>query len=887
MSTSSIDQSKLAIPRTGNAFDWHRGSLWKGAAKSTWSLRRSRAHDVSSSAVSFEAAGPSATDGENNNGNDNTGSTEESAANGRSFYDDFTTVDWVHDTVVEAHRKKALKDLPGLRGRIVRAYDAGQGWLLITTVALAFSVLVYAIDKSEEVLYDLHHGHCSENWLTSRQDCPSGKWITWSNLFLPPRPQDDEDGSPRPLDLPFYVLFTVVLALAAAKITLFTKTENPLAPNSAASEKTAPSTVPVADEIEIEADESTALLGNKYARDSAGRNRYVLDRKAAFTEKSDSTRKPIYTAYGSGVAEVKTILSGFIIRRYLGTRTLLFKSVALVLSISSGLCLGKEGPFVHLAACVGNVACRLFPKFSQNDMKRRQVLSAAASAGVALAFGSPLGGVLFSLEEVSYYFLPHQLFRIFFCSMISGLFLKFLNPYGTGKIVLFEVSYPNDWQFWELGNFVFIGIVGGIYGALFCKFIVWWPKFFRSRKIIKEHPMFEVFLIAVLTGLITYSNPYTSKSVAELLLDLASPCTEEGKSMELCPLFPSQISVLIASLSWALAVKIVLTAITFGTKVPAGIYVPSMVIGALFGRIVGLTIQYVDHLNPELLRSFNVATSIVSGTYAMAGAGAFMAGVTRMNVTLAVIMFELTGSLDHVLPFSFAILVANWVANAFEPNSIYEQILKTNNLPYLDNRRTIPTDATLADIITPSAPSDIIDLTLSNNVSASRLRAMLSTFQRRREFDGSIPLVKGTRLVGVVFIPELEFALDQLEQEATEAGLQYPLECRFTLGGTVSTPSERGGSESGYLRHHSRTMSARSDATIDMEIQTTRAHGIDTELSGIVVKAPLTMDLAAPLPLVNMTFTKLGSRIVCGVDKGNFVGILHRKQFTEYCRTQR
>lgn len=58
-------------------------------------------------------------------------------------------------------------------------------------------------------------------------------------------------------------------------------------------------------------------------------------------------------ACGSGIPEIKTILSGFIIRGYLGKWTLLVKSVGLMLSVSAGLCLGKEGPMVHIASCIG------------------------------------------------------------------------------------------------------------------------------------------------------------------------------------------------------------------------------------------------------------------------------------------------------------------------------------------------------------------------------------------------------------------------------------------------------------------------------------------------------------------------------------------------------
>ncbi|TNN60035.1 H(+)/Cl(-) exchange transporter 5 [Liparis tanakae] len=100
------------------------------------------------------------------------------------------------------------------------------------------------------------------------------------------------------------------------------------------------------------------------------------------------------------VALIKTILSGFIIRGYLGKWTLIIKTITLVLAVSSGLSLGKEGPLVHVACCCANILCHLFTKYRKNEAKRREVLSAAAAVGVSVAFGAPIGGVLFSLEEV-------------------------------------------------------------------------------------------------------------------------------------------------------------------------------------------------------------------------------------------------------------------------------------------------------------------------------------------------------------------------------------------------------------------------------------------------------------------------------------------------------
>lgn len=109
--------------------------------------------------------------------------------------------------------------------------------------------------------------------------------------------------------------------------------------------------------------------------------------------------KKLYCAAGSGIPEVKTILSGFIIHGFLGIRTLVVKAVGLTLSVATGMNLGKEGPFVHIAACAANILTRLFPKFSHNEAKRRETLSSACSAGVAVAFGAPIGGVLYDVKS--------------------------------------------------------------------------------------------------------------------------------------------------------------------------------------------------------------------------------------------------------------------------------------------------------------------------------------------------------------------------------------------------------------------------------------------------------------------------------------------------------
>ena len=168
---------------------------------------------------------------------------------------------------------------------------------------------------------------------------------------------------------------------------------------------------------------------------------------------------------------MKTILGGFVIRNFLSLSTLVTKVISLILSVASGMALGKEGPLVHVACCVGEIIPSFFKKYAKNEAKKREMLSVASATGVSVAFGAPIGGVLFSLEEVSYYFPYKTMWRSFIAAMIGALSLQLVNPFRSGKLVLFQVSYNRNWNTFELPIFIFIGVVGGIYGAFFISMV--------------------------------------------------------------------------------------------------------------------------------------------------------------------------------------------------------------------------------------------------------------------------------------------------------------------------------------------------------------------------------------------------------------------------------
>lgn len=791
----------------------------------------------------------------------------------RTFYDDFTTIDWTRDAIKDSARRKALESLPGARGKLIRWGDNIQGWIITTIIAFAFALIAFVIDKLEGTLSGFRHGYCSSNWLVPEtQCCPKGEsfgqcknWVTWSEFFKSSTKTDN-----LLLNVGIYLAITMLFAFISVKLTLQTKTVNPLLGEEQYSKPQSGSDTPYSS-------------GSPRSKQKVDPNNSDETLPLLAASSPPKNARVMYTAYGSGVPEVRTILSGFVIRGYLGAKTLAYKSVALVFSVSSGMSLGKEGPFVHLATCVGNIACRLSRKYSENDMKRRQVLSAAASAGVALAFGSPLGGILFSLEEVSYYFLPDQLFRMFFCAVTSAMFLKFMNPYGTGKIVFFEVTYPvNDWRAWEVVIFAFIGVCGGVMGALFCKFHIWWGSTFRQWKPIKASPVLDVMWVAVVTAFVTFPNELLSKAPNEVLYRLASPCSADES--ELCPTDLSNIPSALATLAYAFVGKALLTCVTFGIKVPSGIYIPSMIVGALFGRMVGLVVQYVEHLYP----SITLSRMIIPGFYAMVGAGAVMAGVTRMTVTLAVILFELTSQLGHVIPFSIAILFSNWVANAIEPRSLYELIIQKQEFPFLDNRRILAFDSPLEDLVTILGKDEVLDVSSSPYVKLTHLRAMLSSLQARAQYDGCIPIVSGNMLRGLISAPELEFALDLIEQRSAQIGYTDPIVCKLPVTdedkeryqdlyrGAVDVESEGGFVQKMPVIRTEDYFAYEGAAEQDAIIAKI------TDLAPFIDRVPITMDIHSPLSLVQMVFTKLGTRVICVVKDGKFVGILHKKKFIDF-----
>lgn len=829
----------------------------------------------------------------------------------RVWYDQFTSTDWVHDSIADAFRVKALRRRRDWRGRLYAWFDGAEGWILAAIIGFLVACMAYYVDVTEVAIFDVKEGFCKTSWGSGRKSCcfleeegECAGWRSWSQIV---RPSGIES---RLVDFVFFTGWVVVLAVMACVLALQTKT-----------------VIPSALRLSTLDENLGADKPRSRGEGDEGDEGFPANRQ--FRNLPPDVPPPVvfYSAAGSGVAEVKVILSGFVLHGYLGLKTLIIKMLGIILAIASGLSIGKEGPFVHIATCIGNISCRLFEKYNHNDGKRREILSAAAASGVAVAFGAPIGGVLFALEEVSYYFSPKILFRTFFCCIAAALTLKFLNPYGTNKIVLFEVRYTNDWALFELVLFAIVGCLGGLLGAMFIKASKIWATTFRRIKIIKQHPMLEIVLVALITGCMSFWNRYTKLPVTELLFELASPCSLEAADTGLCP-GPENISKIIRVLGIAFVIKAFLTTITFGTKVPAGIYVPSMVVGGLMGRLIGHSIELfvVQHhhwpIFSSCLGSSPSGTCVVPGVYGLIAAGATMCGVTRLSITLAVILFELTGSLDYVLPFSVAILAAKWTADGLEPHSIYDLLLEMNSYPYLDSKVHPIFSSELGDITHRLRRDRIIDISHSPYVPATDLRAKLDLLHLAGELDSGLPILKKDILVGLIPGPDLEFALDKLEAREDDAlclmanqdrwdALRLPRSMSF-MQSSYHSYANAGANGSGHAAAAAAASAARSsahalpthphsDISEEEDPEADGEAGIrgsgwagagggrgeeadPTDFTPYVDPAPLALEVRSPMDMVYECFVKLGLRYICVVRDGKFVGLLHKKRFVKYCK---
>ncbi len=236
-------------------------------------------------------------------------------------------------------------------------------------------------------------------------------------------------------------------------------------------------------------------------------------------------RLPSFAA-GSGVPNLISYLDGFIANGFLSFKTCLVKCIALPLAVASGLSVGKEGPMIHIAAAIGDLIAKKL--HLRNQVRRLELVSAASAAGVGITFGSPIGGVLFALEELCSFFPTHTMIKSFFAALVGTVVIQLIDPY-RGKRVMYQVRLEETFYLFEMTSFILIGCIGGLLGAFFTKVI---RRISTMNLDIFKRPILFASLIALFTSAIAYFNVFTRIDESELLENLFSDCANE--SADLC-----------------------------------------------------------------------------------------------------------------------------------------------------------------------------------------------------------------------------------------------------------------------------------------------------------------------------------------------------------------
>ncbi|XP_065810123.1 chloride channel protein 2a isoform X7 [Labrus bergylta] len=425
-------------------------------------------------------------------------------------------------------------------------------------------------------------------------------------------------------------------------------------------------------------------------------------------------------AVGSGIPEMKTILRGVVLKEYLTFKTFVAKVIGLTCALGSGMPLGKEGPFVHVAS----LCAALLSKFmaavfggiymlkeepfegSKNELRNTEMLSAACAVGVGCCFAAPIGGVLFSIEVTSTFFAVRNYWRGFFAATFSAFIFRVLAVWNQEEETItalfktrFRLDFPFDLQ--ELPAFAILGIACGFGGALFVYLNRLIVECMRKQKTINKfllrNPSLPVrrlvypALVTLLVSTLTFPPGFGQFMAGQLtqheslvaLFDNRTWC-RQGVAEEFDYINHHhhawkhpQVNVFITLILF-IVMKFWMSAVATTMPVPCGAFMPVFLIGAAFGRLVG---EVMATMFPDGIHADGSVYPIVPGGYAVVGAAALSGAVTH-TVSTAVIVFELTGQISHILPVMIAVILANAVAQSLQP-SLYDSIIRIKKLPYL------------------------------------------------------------------------------------------------------------------------------------------------------------------------------------------------------------
>lgn len=434
--------------------------------------------------------------------------------------------------------------------------------------------------------------------------------------------------------------------------------------------------------------------------------------------------KLVPLASGSGIPQLNGEVKGHLEGSW--WRIILAKLIGGTISVFSGLSLGREGPSVQL----GGMAAKGVAKLTKADKTTElRMISCGAGAGMSAAFNAPLAGTIFVLEEIHHSFDKNLLCMGIVAAVSADYTSKLF--FGQSTIFSYEtVNFPlrDYWLLILMG--IFLGICGVLYNVIMLKMQELYKKLKKLSNYIKL-PI--VFVISGLVGLVLPQVLCGGHSMVELLI-------KEHPSLAIMTLL--------------LVAKFFFGAFCFSSGAPGGTLYPLCIIGTYLGAIFGSGAIEIFGLSDSLWTEF-----VVIG---MAG---LFSSIVRAPITGIVLVFELTGNMNNLLPLATVALISYAVANLIGTQPFYEALLtrfiESNSESVSFNRRS---EKIIKSFVIPIGSA--LDSKKIKEVEWGR-HALIVTVERGEESitpNGDVVLHAGDELVFLISQRRMANDIERLEK---------------------------------------------------------------------------------------------------------------------------
>lgn len=341
-------------------------------------------------------------------------------------------------------------------------------------------------------------------------------------------------------------------------------------------------------------------------------------------------------ASGSGIPHLEGVLRR--LRQMRWRRVLPVKFIGGLLALGSGMALGREGPTVQMGGATGFA---LAGALKMTTQERLIMMSAGAGAGLAAAFNAPLSGVIFVLEEMQRDFRAGVFGSAFIAAAVANLLARF----ASGQQPVFAVPTYAAPDPASMPLFIALGVACGLLGILFNRALIGALDGFARLSFRK------VLLATAMVGGVAGLAAWIAPNAVGGGHDLAEQAVDGQIAVALIvPLFMFRFGLIMAS---------------YGSGAPGGIFAPLLGLGALLGLGIGRL-------------SAGVAPGLVDqpAVFAVVGMAAFFTAIVRAPLTGIVLILEMTGNYELMLPLLVACFSAYAIAEAFRNLPIYEALLK-------------------------------------------------------------------------------------------------------------------------------------------------------------------------------------------------------------------